>query len=275
MPLMLIKLRLSSPAGARKGRGSLEVRPLQSCRNDSRPAHAFSDPRWADPIKERIRKLNQDRAVNEVVGGFKPTQSTLSVPDKQLPPLRVVNGISSTTSSTITTAARENVQLSSTSPLTPRTPNPGAVGQPGNSTLRWTAGLPVHHENAEEDQAGQQDSEARPAAPRRPLPPRPITPSLATLEKAVAARIYFENLYFPLLRQTPSREQRRQAMEMDMINMQLSEAQKEYIRARWRKNETDYLRELRRKVDASAFIKLKTIGHGNLHCIFSARPHMG
>ena len=85
---------------------------------------------------------------------------------------------------------------------------------------------------------------------------------LATLEKAVAARIYFENLYFPLLRQTPSREQRRLAMEKDMTGMQLSEPQKEYIRERWRKNETDYLRELRRKVDASAFVKLKTIGHG-------------
>ena len=91
---------------------------------------------------------------------------------------------------------------------------------------------------------------------------KPITPSLATLEKAVAARIYFENLYWPLLRHPPSREQRRVAMEKDMMNMQLSEAQKENLRARWRKNETDYLRERRRKVDVSAFVTLKTIGHG-------------
>lgn len=227
-------------------------------------ANALADPRWADPIKDRIRRLNQAKAVNEVVGGFKPTQSTLSVPDKQLPPLRVVNGpaASSTTSSTITTAAKENVQLSSTSPMTPRTPTQVPAGYPGNSTLRWTAGLPVHHENPEEDGTGSQDPETRSTPPRRPLPPRPINPSLATLEKAVAARIYFENLYFPLLRQTPSREQRRLAMEKDMVEMGLSEAQKEYLRMRWRKNETDYLRELRRKVDASAFIKLKTIGHG-------------
>jgi protein-serine/threonine kinase len=198
-----------------------------------------------------------------VVGGFKPTQSTLSVPDKQLPPLRVVNGpVSSTTSSTITTAAKENVQLTSTTPLSPRTPTQITAGQPGNSTLRWTAGLPVHHENSEEEQHGQEGAEQRLPVPPRPLPPRPINPSLATLEKAVAARIYFENLYFPLLRQTPSREQRRQAMEKDMLDLELSESQKEYLRVRWRKNETDYLRELRRKVDASAFIKLKTIGHG-------------
>lgn len=59
-------------------------------------------------------------------------------------------------------------------------------------------------------------------------------------------------------------------MEKDMMDMQLSESQKEYLRMRWRKNETDYLRELRRKVDASAFIKLKTIGHGRsiLPCLF-------
>ena len=120
----------------------------------------------------------------------------------------------------------------------------------------------MHHENVEDDRAGQEGLEPATQLPRRPLPPRPINPSLATLEKAVAARIYFENLYFPLLRHTPSREQRRLAMEKDMMDMQLSEPQKEYIRVRWRKNETDYLRELRRKVDASAFVKLKTIGHG-------------
>ena len=93
-------------------------------------------------------------------------------------------------------------------------------------------------------------------------PPRVITPSLATLEKAVAARIYFENLYFPLLRQPSSREQRRQAMEKDMAEMQLRPEQKELLRTRWRQNETEYLRERRQKVDASAFVKLKTIGHG-------------
>ncbi len=95
-----------------------------------------------------------------------------------------------------------------------------------------------------------------------PRPRKPITPSLATLEKAVAAKIYFENLYFPLLRHPPSREQRRVAMEKEMANMQMSEAQKENIRRRWRQNETEYLRDRRRKVDVNAFAKLKTIGHG-------------
>jgi serine/threonine protein kinase len=51
-------------------------------------------------------------------------------------------------------------------------------------------------------------------------------------------------------------------MEKDMLNMSLSERRKEDLRRRWRQNETDYLREQRRKVDVSAFVKLQTIGHG-------------
>jgi protein-serine/threonine kinase len=89
-----------------------------------------------------------------------------------------------------------------------------------------------------------------------------INPSLTTLEKAVAARIYFENLYFPLLRQPNFREQRRIAMERDMAQMSLNPDQKDHLRERWRQNESDYLRERRQKLDASAFVKLKTIGHG-------------
>lgn len=246
------------PEGQGKLGGQLSD-SVSSCASCSRSP----DPRWADPIKDQLRKLNQARAVNEVVGGFKPTISTISAVDKQLPPLRVVNGVSSTTSSTITTAAKENVQLSPPlSPVMPRTLAQPQLGNPRNSTLRWATGLPVHHENEDDNGPVHQGPETRLPVPPRPLPPRPINPSLATLEKAVAARIFFENLYFPLLRHTPSREQRRIALEKDMVNMQLNEQQKEAIRVRWRQNETDYLREQRRKVDVSAFVKLKTIGHG-------------
>ncbi len=202
------------------------------------------------------------------MGTFKVTESTLSRADKQLPPLRVVNGISTTTSSTITTAARENIPLTSGLPSPTGLPGQILIGQPGNSTLRWTTGLPVHHEHAEEETPGAVVLEPDLPVPPQPIRRKPIIPSLATLEKAVAARIYFENLYFPLLRHVPSREQRRIAMEKDMMNMQLNEEHKEYLRARWRKNETDYLRERRRKVDASAFVKLKTIGHGEFHSFF-------
>lgn len=148
----------------------------------------------------------------------------------------------------MTTAAHENVHIS---------PVDGLPARPGISTIKWGGGLAVHPEVREHD-----TDSGDPAVTLPGPSPRPITPSLATLEKAVSARIYFENLYFPLLRQPPSREQRRVAMEKDMVVMRLSEDQKEALRARWRQNETEYLRERRRKVDATAFIKLKTIGHG-------------
>ncbi|KAH9949569.1 kinase-like protein [Amylocystis lapponica] len=221
----------------------------------------LGDPRWADPIKDRIRQTNQARAVNEVVNALKPSPSSLNRSNgAQPPPLRVMNGVSTTTSSTLTTAARENVQLSPASP-TILSPVQTPTGLPGNSTIRWTTGLAAHPEHEHEETAAIDPEKDLPDIP--PARPRkPIHPSLSTMEKAVSAKIYFENLYFALLRKPPSREQRRLAMEKDMMNMQLSEAQKEYLRGRWRQNETDYLRDRRRKVDASAFVKLKTIGHG-------------
>ncbi|KAI5890603.1 kinase-like protein [Schizophyllum commune H4-8] len=264
----------------------------------------LADPRWANPIKNRVRQTNQARAINEVVNALKPSV-TLPTNDYGAIPgqLRVVNGISQTTaaSSILTTAAHENVSV------TGRVDGLPGTGRPGNSTIRWGAGLngpplqvhPEEQEHAEHDplaahaQALQDYARGNEATPRAlpapvevtrevlqhpvepveqapaadavqnvPPPPRVITPSLATLEKAVACRIYFENLYFPLLRQPPSREQRRLAMERDMNEMGLSPAQKEDLRARWRQNETDYLRDKRRKVDVTAFVKLKTIGHG-------------
>jgi protein-serine/threonine kinase len=205
------------------------------------------DPRWANPIKNMIRENNQARAVNEVVNALNPS-ITGTPEDAQL---RVINGISTPTSSTITTAARENVFF---------TPADGFSGQPGNSTIRWGGGLHPHLEHDLENDPTLGEREMPEVA--LPPPPRPINPSLATLEKAVSARIYFENLYFPLLRHPASREQRRLAMEREMAELQLSEHQKENLRARWRQNETDYLRHQRRKVDVTAFVKLKTIGHG-------------
>jgi protein-serine/threonine kinase len=224
------------------------------------------DPRWAIPIKARIREANQARAINEVVNALKPEQQ--STANGEDAPLRVVNGISTQTSSLITVAARENVRLSTTD---------GTPGRPGNSTIRWGGGLVSHPEQVLEEEPAQQPSENK-----QPFsePKKVITPSLATLERAVSARIYFENLYFPLLCQPPSREQRRVAMEKDMMSMGLSETRKEDLRARWRQNETDYLREQRRKVDVSAFIKLKTIGHGeyttgSFHCLRKPKlPHV-
>jgi protein-serine/threonine kinase len=242
------------------------------------PDASPADPRWANPIKNMVRQKNQARAVAEVVGAMHPSQSTTqATPTTQYPPLRVMNGMPTPTASTITTAAVENSSRLTSPPRSPVT------GGPANSTLRWgglgaVSGLPAHaeaHEHeASEDAPGDADDASslgsdetallhRRGASPPPAPPRaPISPSLATLEKAVAARIFFENLYFPLFRQPSSRDQRRAAFEADMAQMRLPEAHKDALRARWRQNETDYLRERRRKVDPSAFVVLKTIGHG-------------
>jgi hypothetical protein len=213
------------------------------------------DPRWAIPIKARVRETNQARAINEVVNALKPEQQQTA--NGEDAPLRVVNGISTQTSSLITVAARENVRLSTTEDI---------PGRPGNSTIRWGGGLVSYPEQELEEDSALLLSESDPPPPE---PKKAITPSIATLERAVSARIYFENLYFPLLRQPPSREQRRLAMERDMLGMGLSETRKDDLRARWRQNETDYLRDQRRKVDVSAFIKLKTIGHGEFTGCFN------
>ncbi|KAF9781355.1 hypothetical protein BJ322DRAFT_271741 [Thelephora terrestris] len=74
-----------------------------------------------------IRENNQARAVNEVVNTLNP--SITGRP--KAAQLRVINGISTPTSSTITTAARKNVSF---------TPVHGFSGQPGNSPIRWGGG---------------------------------------------------------------------------------------------------------------------------------------
>lgn len=229
-----------------------------------RPHHS-SDPRWANPIKNQIRMSNQAKAVNEVVSAFKPESGVYASTYGQL---HVVNGISSTSSSNLTTGARENV------PVGPHSYDglPNRWGN-GGSTLRKGMGLQMHPGIQEVDERQYSSETNLPLPPPPQAPRKPIIPSLATLEKAVAARIYFENIYFPLFRHVPSREQRRLAMEREMEAMNLPFDRKELVRARWRQNETEYLRQTRQKLDPSAFAKLKTIGHGEKRASDFLSPH--
>ncbi|KAI0268856.1 hypothetical protein BC834DRAFT_657143 [Gloeopeniophorella convolvens] len=112
------------------------------------------------------------------------------------------------------------------------------------SQRHWHIKLFCNHYSCEGESHPEQEPEdktsARPPVDAQPAPrpPRVITPSLATLEKVVSARIYFENLYFPPFRHLPSGEQRRLAMKRDMLNMGLTEPRKEELRAGWRRSET-------------------------------------
>ena len=110
-------------------------------------------------------------------------------------PLRVVKGISTQTSSLIAVAVRENSHPSTTEDF---------FGRPGNSMIRWGGGLVSHSGQEPEEEPALRPPENHPPLPE---PKDAITPSLAMLERAVSTRIYFENLYFPLLRQPSSREQ--------------------------------------------------------------------
>lgn len=90
----------------------------------------------------------------------------------------------------------------------------------------------------------------------------PFRPSLTTVEKSVAAKIYFENLYFGILKKPKDRDTRRAGLESELASLRISDEAKEQIRQAWIANETQYLRDLRARVNVNSFAKLKTIGHG-------------
>jgi hypothetical protein len=106
------------------------------------------------------------------------------------------------------------------------------------------------------------------------MPSRLVTPSLPTLEKATSVAIYFETLYHALLKPPKSldaahpnnyilnRRRRELALEQEMEKRNCSEQEKTVLRARWREEETQALREKRKKVGTLSFAKLKVIGHG-------------
>ena len=236
----------------------------------------LGDPRWARPIKDAVRQTAQARAVNQVVAALHPTPSQVSPTEVNMPigpgPLRVVNGmpsVSVTTTNTSVTAGRGSLRIEGL-------PSPRGTAWPGATPGSPNGAKGVIHENTEGSDTEidtikrAADLERRPTVNALPLsspplvPPksRLIQPSLATLEKAASARIFFENLYFPLMRQPPSREQRRLAMEREMNEMGLKEERKDRVRDQWRRNETEYLREQRKRVHVSAFRELKIIGHG-------------
>ncbi|CBQ73139.1 related to CBK1-Serine/threonine protein kinase involved in cell wall biosynthesis [Sporisorium reilianum SRZ2] len=89
-----------------------------------------------------------------------------------------------------------------------------------------------------------------------------VRPSLETVEKSVAAKIYFENLYYGILKKPKARDTRKAGLEAELAALRIPESNKEQIREAWMANETRYLRDLRARVNVNSFLKLKTIGHG-------------
>ena len=90
----------------------------------------------------------------------------------------------------------------------------------------------------------------------------PLKPSLETVERSVATKIYLENHYYSILKRPRDRDQRRAALERELAAASMSDSQRRAIRAAWTVSETEHLRDLRNRVHANSFKKLKTIGHG-------------
>lgn len=89
-----------------------------------------------------------------------------------------------------------------------------------------------------------------------------LRPSLTTVEKSVAAKIFFENLYYGILKKPRDRDTRRAGLERELAGLRIPDSAKDAIRTKWAANETEYLRDLRSRVTVNSFIRLKTIGHG-------------
>lgn len=93
------------------------------------------------------------------------------------------------------------------------------------------------------------------------LPSRYL-PSLTTIEKAASTKIYLETKYHSLLKTPPSRETRKHLLEKELSRLNLKEEQKQEAREAFRLSETEYLRDMRQRINVGSFKRLKVIGRG-------------
>lgn len=111
---------------------------------------------------------------------------------------------------------------------------------------------------------------------------RVVKPSLPTLEKAMSVALFFEQFYHALLKPPKlakegltkgavaahpgnyllSRARRMAMLERELASPEMTEEERERIREEWRKDETNVLRERRRKVGVQSFEIGRVIGHG-------------
>lgn len=92
--------------------------------------------------------------------------------------------------------------------------------------------------------------------------PAKFLPSLTTIEKAVSTKIYLETKYHSLLKTPPSRETRKYLLEKELSRLNLKEHEKDEVRSAWRLSETEYLRDMRSRVNVGSFKRVKVIGRG-------------
>ncbi|CAI2176676.1 4200_t:CDS:2 [Funneliformis geosporum] len=100
-----------------------------------------------------------------------------------------------------------------------------------------------------------------------------IVPSLTTIEKSVAAKVYFENYFYGILKKPSGRSKRRMQLETELESMKISDQDKREIRQEWLNLESDYMRLLRRKITVNSFQIIKTVGHGAFGVVKLVRDH--
>jgi hypothetical protein len=123
-------------------------------------------------------------------------------------------------------------------------------------------------------------------SPLPSLPFRIIKPSLPTLEKATSVALYFESFYTSLLRPPThissnyllNRAKRLSALEESFNSLEnrfMSEAERQFRRDEFVKEEGRILRDRRGRVDAKAFEMGRVIGHGAFGVVRIAREKEG
>ncbi|KAJ3151548.1 hypothetical protein HDU89_001991 [Geranomyces variabilis] len=88
--------------------------------------------------------------------------------------------------------------------------------------------------------------------------------SRATVERSVAAKIYFEQYFDRVYKSGPTaRAKRRLQLESELAGMtSLTEVEKRAVRQDWLARESERMRRTREKISAADFDTVRTLGHG-------------
>jgi protein-serine/threonine kinase len=222
----------------------------------------FIEPAWVARMKEAARERARARGVAQVQA-HRPSQ---------LAPLKVVNASvhasSSVTNvpSVLSNCAVENEAIRAEPRVKGPRPFPGMFLSPEAGTvIVHSPKHQIHHAAIDGlpssvDPANPFDENAEAHADLAAL--NPITPSLTTVEKSVAAAIYFEQLYYHILKQPDDRQMRRAQLERELASLPLPDQQKRFARLALAESETAHLRDTRLRINVNSFVRLKTIGHG-------------
>jgi len=137
-----------------------------------------------------------------------------------------------------------------------RTISSGSVIQGGGGGTMDSQQNQPNPLTTQQQQQGQQQNQISQSSQKQRI-------SLATVERSVAAKIYFEQYFDRLYKTGPvGRSKRRQQLEMELESMGISETEKQNIRTQWLISESDHIRKLREKIKPEDFEVIKTIGHG-------------